>query len=149
MIKIKRGDLLSVDSGVILHGVNCQGKMTSGVAKSLRLKYPAIYPPYSMSCQDARYKRDLLGTVDSVQVTPQLVVANAFTQLTYGSYGLFVSYDAIDQVMRTLSRKVEIDTPIYMPQIGAKRGGGNWDVIFAIIKAHLDKHDTTIFLFEE
>jgi O-acetyl-ADP-ribose deacetylase (regulator of RNase III) len=36
MIKIVKGDLLSVNRGIIGHQVNCQGKMGSGVANKVK-----------------------------------------------------------------------------------------------------------------
>lgn len=41
MIKHIKGDIFQSGADVILHQVNCQGVMGSGVAKQVREKYPA------------------------------------------------------------------------------------------------------------
>lgn len=43
MIKIVKGDLLKVEKGIIVHQVNCQKTMGSGIALSIRKKYPSHY----------------------------------------------------------------------------------------------------------
>ena len=45
-IKVKLGDICSVNSGIIVHGCNAQGVMGSGVAKAIRLKYPQVFEDY-------------------------------------------------------------------------------------------------------
>lgn len=46
MIKIVKGDLLKVEKGIIVHQVNCQKTMGSGIALSIRKKYPSHYIQY-------------------------------------------------------------------------------------------------------
>lgn len=45
MIQTKYGDLLS-SKGIIVHGVNSQGVMGSGVAKQIKDKWPEAYGSY-------------------------------------------------------------------------------------------------------
>ena len=40
------GNLLESDCDYICHQVNCQGKMNSGIAKSIRDKWPVVYNNY-------------------------------------------------------------------------------------------------------
>lgn len=42
-IKFIEGNLLDSTTDIICHQVNCQGKMSSGVAKAIREKYPKVY----------------------------------------------------------------------------------------------------------
>lgn len=71
MIEYKKGNLLDVTKGIIMHGCNCQGVMGSGVALAVKRKYPLAFDRYSQMCAD--FKDDgiegkLLGTVQSVKV---------------------------------------------------------------------------------
>ena len=34
------------EHAIIVHGVNCQGKMNSGVAKAIREAFPVVYEEY-------------------------------------------------------------------------------------------------------
>ena len=42
----KKGDLLTTDADIIVHGCNCQGVMGSGVAKQIKEKFPNAYTIY-------------------------------------------------------------------------------------------------------
>jgi hypothetical protein len=46
VIIYKEMDATSVNQGVIAHGVNCQHKMASGIAKTVREKWPQVYDCY-------------------------------------------------------------------------------------------------------
>ena len=46
MIAIINGNLLDSNCDYICHQVNCQGKMNSGIAKSIREKWPVVYANY-------------------------------------------------------------------------------------------------------
>lgn len=46
MLKHIKGDIFESGAQVILHQVNCQGVMGSGVAKQVREKYPIVFEYY-------------------------------------------------------------------------------------------------------
>lgn len=43
MLKHIKGDIFKSNADAILHQVNCQGVMNSGVAKQVREKYPIVF----------------------------------------------------------------------------------------------------------
>lgn len=47
----REGDLFTTDQRAIGHGVNCQGVMGAGIAKSFRTFYPTNYGVYKGQCQ--------------------------------------------------------------------------------------------------
>lgn len=52
----------------------------------------------------------------------------------YGGSGRYVNYAAIAKVFTEVFRQVRISKlPVHFPKIGAGLGGGNWDIIEAII----------------
>lgn len=81
------GDVTSPTVGIIGHGVNCQGVMGSGVALTIRQKFPKAYEAYLELCARTSDRTNLLGTTQLVEVGPQLYVANMFTQFNYGRDG--------------------------------------------------------------
>jgi len=151
-MRIVEGDLLTVTSGLIVHGCNAQGKMKSGVAKAIREKWPIVYKAYKD--QEANGTRQkglglLTGIIIPVKINKKLTVINAITQKYYGYDGKkYVSYDALDDCMQRIAENYEPDIPIAMPKIGSDRGGGNWKVIKYIIKHRLDEFDVTIYVKE-
>lgn len=80
-MKILKKDLTTISSGVILHQVNCQGRFASGLAGSIRQKFPEVYLSYMNFYQ--AHKNDLLGRFDDVHVSDSLVVVNCFSQEFY------------------------------------------------------------------
>jgi O-acetyl-ADP-ribose deacetylase (regulator of RNase III) len=146
MIKYVKGDLLSVTKGVIVHGVNCQGVMGSGVALAIKNAHHKAYLDYLSFVQMYGPGRELLGMVQYVQVAIGLVVANAFTQNSYCREAKrYVSYEAIDTVFADLAEFCDLNTPISMPKIGAGLGGGDWGIIETRLELRLNNHDVTIY----
>lgn len=137
-------DITTVESGVIVHGVNCQGVMGSGVALAIKKKWPQVYEQYREFFNwETRQYHDitrLLGQINPVIIKPDLIIINAFTQEYYGKDGKkYVSYDAIDKCFKLSIDYAYINNlPIYFPQIGAGLGGGDWRIIEQIIDSNLD-----------
>jgi len=139
VIEYRKGNLLDVQTGVIAHGVNCQGVMGSGVALAVRQKYPEVYTAYSLLCLKHE-DWNLLGRYQFVSVGDNLAVVNLFTQLDYGrGRSRYVSYDAIDNAFRGCFSLLDNET-LNIPAIGAGLGGGNWKIISSIIEAHQGNH---------
>lgn len=144
-IKVQAGSILSVEKGVIIHQVNCQGKMNSGVAKALRDKYPQVFKAYREKFPSKPWgdnenifnPADLLGKVQLVPIKKDLVVVNVFGQLSYGKKGKFTSYDALHSAFEYLYHMFGNDEPIHIPLIGCGTGGGEWSVVQAIILENL------------
>ena len=63
-IPIIDGDIFECNDDAILHQVNCQGVMGSGVAKQVRERYPYVYKQYRQLCENAIEEGiSLLGTI--------------------------------------------------------------------------------------
>ena len=125
-------DITTVTSGLIVHSVNCQGVMGSGVAAALRRKWPQIFTEYSAICSDNKSNSSaILGTVDFVKIseTPFLCVANLFGQQYYGNDG--ATYANPVALLQGLTRAFVfasyINIPIHSVKIGSVRGGLDWE----------------------
>ena len=154
-----RGDLLSVTKGFILQQVNARGAMNSGVAKAIRDKYPQVWDDYSKvilkNCADpSKY----LGAMILSRITDELAVVSIVGQLDYRGYGnfhlnyRFTSYDALDHAFSVLPDAIcdaefaDIPREFHFPLLGCDRGGGNWDVVSAIINNRLKNCPKTLWL---
>ena len=145
----KKGNLLDVNTGIIVHGCNAQGVMGAGVAKALKEKYPDMFEKYA---QDIFVRGYSLGVVSWYYNSP-LIIASGITQDFYGKDGKkYVNYDAVDIVMKCVfSCASRVDFPVHMPKIGAGLGGGDWKIIEAIIENAAAKHSVDsdkIFIWE-
>lgn len=146
MINYVKGNLLdfATKGNIIVHGCNMCGVMGSGVAKQIKENFPKCYAKYKTYVSDF-----MIGDVIWYSDDTGIVIANALTQEYYGRSGRYVSYDAVEKVMHNIcSGDINIDRCIYMPKIGAGLGGGDWDIIEAIINLVSDKYGKTINIVE-
>ena len=168
------GDLLESDCDYICHQVNCQGKMNSGIAKSIREKWPVVYQNY-IAKYEASQKiwlnlyggyEDAPGPDEMLLGDIQLVglwdnyyatdfhqsVINMFAQQQFGYDGRrYTSYDAFWSCLGKIKDIVPTGKKIGFPgHIGCVRGGANWDVIYEMINQVLAKdYEVYIYFLEE
>ena len=155
------GDLLTSDCDYICHQVNCQGKMNSGIAKSIREKWPTVYNHYMTKCNDTivtvGHSPDMLGDIQFVNInTPGAderaqQVINMFAQQHYGYDGRrYTSYDAFWACLGKIKDVVPKGSKIGFPgYIGCVRGGANWNVIYEMINQVLaEDYEVYIYFLE-
>lgn len=146
-MKHQRGNLLDeVKTGIILQQVNAQGVMGSGLAKETRDKWPKVWEVYSNTVTggSAVHTAQSMGMVIPVLVEPGLFIVNLVAQQFYGKdHKRYTSYDALDDCMRAVAKlNKNDDLPIHHPLLGCGLGGGDWDVVSAIIERHLGSTTT-------
>ncbi len=127
MLIYKTMDATSVNTGIIAHGVNCQRRMASGIAKTIRAKFPQAYEAY-MALPGGE---DMLGTSHVVCINheAELYVANMFTQVFYGyGGGKYADADAIEHALTATAAQANVySLPIFMPRVGCGLGGLKWE----------------------
>ena len=142
-----RQDVTRVGMGIVAHGVNCQHKMGSGVAKAIRAKWPQVYDSYMNNPKG----KVMLGNCSLVRVDPgkdDLFVANLYTQVFYGyGGGKYADADAIKNALDQCAMYASIyDLPIFMPRIGCGLGGLIWTTIEPVVNGLAEKHNVDIFV---
>ena len=149
MVHYVQGDLLASDCNYICHQVNCQARMGSGIAKSIREKWPAVYDMYMQVA-----KPDCLGSIQTVFICgniPIQGVINMFAQENYGYDGRrYTSYDAFWSCLGQIKEFAPKGSKIGFPYcIGCGLGGANWKVISAMIEAVLgEEYEVYIYRLE-
>lgn len=123
-------DISTIMRGVIAQGVNCQIKMISGVAAAIRHRHPhgqQVYGAYTRDCWAGPHN---LGTNHIVSISSELKFANCFTQVYYGQDGQrYADPKAIHKCFIYPLPNVALwGLPLYIPRIGCKRGGLDWDI---------------------
>lgn len=115
-------DITSIKSGMIAHGVNCQATMGAGVAKALYQRWPMVKQQYMKI-----HKDDMrLGKVQWVQATPDVLIANCFTQEFFGPGDKkYASLDAIEMCLTKVFIEARMNAfdNIFIPPIGCGLGG--------------------------
>lgn len=156
MIKIVDGNLFDSKANFIIHQVNCQGVMGSGVALQVVENYPHVereYNNYLRYCK--KNKIQSLGTaqyvpneswalimVDTMKNNKVIAfdnnyqyIVNLFGQDTYGT-GVHTDLKAFKKALVDIRDKaLEIGATVAMPyKIGSHRGGESWDNVYTVIK---------------
>lgn len=149
-MKYVKGDILQTKAMYVLHGVNCQGVMGSGVAKAIREKWPKVFAEYQHMVETEMMKKDahpyqLLGKFQEVQLDqsglfadqhPHTIV-NLFTQENYGYDGrAYADLNAINSSLLDWSRSLPIVRGWYsaaIPKIGCGLGGCEWHDVKRIV----------------
>lgn len=148
-------DITLVNYGIIGHGVNTKGVMGSGVALAIRKKWEQVFTEYKQlwNTSNIRPSDDLLGLAQIVDISDEIKVANLFTQVNYGNDGArYASVDAIKESLEGLFDYAEfVNLPIFLPKIGGKLGGLDFEKeVQPIIEELAEEHpsiDVTICLF--
>lgn len=157
MIKIVKGDLFKTDANIIAHQVNCMGVMGSGVAKTIKERFPEAFREYvelvdSHAMQnhpdiEEDFRKGLLGQVQGVRIGQGMWVANIFGQYKYGTDGKqYTKTDALFKgfkTVRSIAEKNELK--VAMPyMIGCYRGGADWKEVEDLLLTAFDGYEVTL-----
>lgn len=134
MLTYKNVDITTITSGFVLHGCNCQGVMGSGVALSIKRKWPEAFTAYRSKVDNTALPHNLLGqtALAKVQDEPLIVVVNLFTQFDYGRDNRrYAEITAVRESLKEtamLYRRLGDSTfPVYSVKVGCGLGGLDWD----------------------
>ncbi len=135
-MKIIEGSILDVEEGHILHCVNCQNVMGSGVARALYQKWPIVKEQYHLFCENKK-PLQLLNCWDAVPVTNKVVVVNCFAQLTYGGPGRHADYGALKTILKGFKEDLrfckDYSTQCYIPaRMCSNLAGADWGTVMEI-----------------
>lgn len=118
-------DITSVTRGVIVHGVNCMGEINSGVALSIRNKWPEVYSRYKLMPTG----KEMLGTTHITNVANDLYVANCYTQSQFGYDGeVYADIHSVEKCLHDCYSFANVHgLPLCSVKIASGRGGLDWE----------------------
>lgn len=149
MLQILFGDLFThaVPGDMIVHGVNCQGKMAKGFASEIRRRFPLAYLEYA---QLHREEGLVLGEHLSVYCD-KYCVFHAFTQENYGNNKdvVYVDYKAVEKTMRSAAKMAKsLKLRVLFPLIGGGLANGDPSILYSIFKRSYVSTDAFLVLPE-
>lgn len=152
MIKHIQCDIFESGADVILHQVNCQGVMGSGVARQVRKKFPGVYNAYKTLCNMMPNRTQLLGKVQQVRLlTSGKFIANLFAQENYGRDGkCYTDYNALKRCLQSVRNYPMFDNQtVAIPYLmGCDRAGGDWNIVYKMIEDIFSDSDMTVLICE-
>lgn len=135
-MKIVKGDLIKLaEAGqfdVIVHGCNCFNTMGSGIAASLRRRYPQVYEEDLKTTFGDINK---LGTFTTAQAG-NFTIVNAYTQYDFNRHGSradVFEYTAFKLILEKLARSFPEGTRFGFPMIGTGLAAGNVERILTML----------------
>lgn len=134
-------DIFESGADIIIHQVNCQGFMSTGVAEQVRLKYPEVYIAYKYKCFRSKKedKSDLLGTIQAVYINDTQQIVNLFAQKNFGYDGrCYTDYKALRSCLRKVYHEFAGCTVAIPWLMGCHHGGGEWDTVRPMIEEILN-----------
>lgn len=134
-IVFKNGDMFTSNAKYLCHQVNCMGKMGSGIAKTVREKFPTAFAEYSNVCLgNEKTPSNLLGNIFQSKCGDKIIV-HMFAQEQFGRSRRYTDYDAFLNCLKRIRATVPTGSVIAFPHgIGCGLGGGSWSIIFPMIE---------------
>lgn len=151
MMKIVQGDVTKATENIIVHQVNCQAKMGSGVALGIRNAFPSAYQDY-IQFSLRKNPKELLGQVYISVVGKDKYVTHLFGQLNYGyDRKRYTSYDAFYDGLSYVKKHAQsANMSVAMPYgIGSARGGADWEIIQKMIERIFHDYEVTLYQYGE
>jgi O-acetyl-ADP-ribose deacetylase (regulator of RNase III) len=146
-MKTIQGDLIRLASegkfDLIVHGCNCFGTMSAGIAKGIKESFPQAFEADLATERGSKAK---LGTCSFARIpigVTALIVVNAYTQFDWRGSGVKVEYEAVRSCMLWIKERFS-GNRIGLPKIGAGLARGDWAIIAAIIDGELSGEDVTL-----
>lgn len=152
-IEIVSGDLLDAldrrEVDVIGHIVNCQGVMGSGIAKSIKDRYPAVYEEYKAFHNDTKGGEYLLGRSQECYISESPVdsrsVFNLHAQLDFGTHKRQLNYGALGKCLFQMEKDTRGAVVGFPYLLGCGLAGGSWEVVLEMIEFYFKDHTVKIY----
>lgn len=122
---------------LLLHVVNCQGVMGSGIAKEIKERIPDAFSVYSATHDSGELKLGSISTSSGV--------VNMAAQINYGRGHRQLNYGALASCLHQVSERISwtkeyMDaTKVFVPYlIGCDRAGGDWEVVSEMLDFYFE-----------
>lgn len=137
-----KGDILSIEKGVIVHQVNAMGKMGAGIAKKIVTNFPEHLKDYKKMIKQYPSIESRLGKV-VVTNLGDIVIVGIVGQLDYGNSNVtkkcYTNYESLNAGFEKVGKMFNYtNKKIYIPEfIGCGLAGGAPDKTHEMIKTNI------------
>lgn len=160
MINYFEGDIFESEADVICHQVNCQGVFGRGMAGQVKKLFPEVEKSYKILTKQWTEETggktsSLLGRVSAQPVEKDgrwFLIANLFGQDDYGKAKVYTDYEALENAMGEIREFLVVrgskESVAFPKGIGCGFGGGDWEVVEAIIKRVFEEYPGQVQIWE-
>lgn len=152
-IKNFDGDIFNSSADIIGHQVNAIGGFGSGIAKTIKEKYPRVCEQYKKAIKDGTLK---LGMCQIVRTNPNQednrLIANLCGQYNFGGENKrYTNYEAIYTALEKLAKhcvKNKIKSVAFPYKMSCGLAKADWNVILAMIVSNFENTDVSIEIWK-
>jgi O-acetyl-ADP-ribose deacetylase (regulator of RNase III) len=149
MLREVAGDILLTKAAAVAHGVAPNDNFASGLALSLRERWPAMYKDFRHYCQTFTPKTGELWSWAGVGGTR---IVNLYTQEPAPSQGAKPGRATIENVnhcLNALSKLIEAEKfkSVALPRLATGVGGLEWKDVKPLIEKHLGHLSLPVYVY--
>jgi O-acetyl-ADP-ribose deacetylase (regulator of RNase III) len=149
MLKEVAGDILLTQAEAVAHGIAPNDNFASGLALSLRERWPAMYKDFRHYCQTVTPKPGALWTWAGAGGAR---IVNLFTQEPAPSHGAKPGRATIENVnhcLKALSKVIETENikSVALPRLATGVGGLEWKDVKPLIEKHLGHLSIPVYVY--
>ncbi len=151
------GDIFKVRGiQVIGHQANTQNTFGSGIARTIREKFPEAY---EADCQAAKEGVNKLGNISMAEIKRRVDSDIQFIFNLYGQnlgtdynklYDRKTDYEALFTALQKMNNLCSRDaghlTVAFPWKMGADRGGGHWEIVERLIEVSFDNYKGRVMI---
>lgn len=142
-------DIFKIERGILVHGCNAKGVMGSGIALTIKNRFPSAFLAYREAFNNGELR---LGSITVVRPRDGFFIVNGVTQDRYGREQgvVYVNYNAVRCVFSqaaALAKKENL--PLIFPLIGCGLAGGAWATVSKIIEEECQGVETILCTLPE
>lgn len=134
---------------IIAHCCNDVGAWGAGVVMAISRRWSAPEEHYLAAAADYSGRMPL-GSVQFVDVEPEITVANIIAQRGFGIVppSVPLDYQALTNGLIAVCRHAQrTGASVHLPRIGCGLAGGSWDRVSALIEMTLCAFDVPVFVY--
>ncbi len=149
MLKEVTGDILLTQAEAVAHGVAPNDHFASGLALSLRERWPAMYKDFRHYCQTVTPKPGELWTWAGVG---GVRIVNLFTQEPAPSHGANpgrATLENVNRCLKALSKMIESENikSVALPRLATGVGGLEWKDVKPLIEKQLGHLPVLVYVY--
>ena len=153
MIKEVSGDILLSSAKAIAHSVAPMDHFETGLALSLRERYPAMVKDFRHFCHTHHPSPGEIfnwGGAEGLQIVSLLVQEPSTSNHSHGLPGR-ASIHNLDKAMKNLVKWIQNDQleSLAIPKIATGVGGLDWEEVKPVLYKHLDHLIIPVFLYSK